>query len=264
MCKQTIIEPNVNVFPMLFPRMGALADMFPAPLAFNDAAPPPDVSPDVSPDLDEPRPLRIRVDVDGVLADLVGRLAEDAATYGARFTTDDIKHFDFAKSLTPAAMKVVHMLMAKPGWCYDLPWYEGAVGFVRSLFELGAEVLFLTAPYDGSSSWAYERKAWLRQFFPDVKPVSCPSKYKRYFAGDVLIEDNPGTCHDWLEENPDGFALLIDQPWNQPTADEFVHPQHEGLLRVYSYEEAIWLIDHVQHSKEKVRSWFCRPAKAVA
>lgn len=183
----------------------------------------------------------ILIDVDGVLADLVTPLCQELRLRGFDYAPEDIKHFDFAKSMSKLATEAAYEIMSMPGFCHGLPWYEGAKDFLRSLKEIG-DVCALTSPMH-TATWQHERATWL---YPEIKGtdvLSVPSAHKPKVRGDFLIEDRPDTLANWLDRNPRGFGVLVDRTWNQPSAAEFV--EHPRMARCHHYKVATWFVQSI-------------------
>lgn len=178
----------------------------------------------------------ILTDIDGVFADFVGGLCVELSARGFQKTPDEIKHWDLAASFTPEELRASHEIMASPGFCHGLEWYEGARSFVQGLNLLG-QVHALTAPFRDGASWMHERLGWLSGVVASDRVHFVSGKYKHLVRGDVLIEDHPRNAFDWLEAHPDGIAVLIDRPWNSPEAKEFW--PHARMFRVRSFAEAL-------------------------
>lgn len=181
----------------------------------------------------------ILTDVDGVLADLVADVCAGLAARGHRRTPEEVTHFDFALSFSAEEMRHVHEIMSAPFFCYGLPWYEGAREFVRDLQGQG-EVHAVTAPFRSSPSWMHERVQWLAPAVPAERVHFVGGQYKHLVRGDVLIEDHPGNAAAWCDAHPSGVAILLDRPWNRPTAKEFW--PHSRMFRARSYAEALQIL----------------------
>jgi 5'(3')-deoxyribonucleotidase len=182
---------------------------------------------------------RIVCDVDGVLLDFIGALCTRLQSKGFALTPQDVKHWELKESFAPDALRASFEIMAEPGFCQSIAWYEGARDFFEQLrYENDVDVL--TAPSAGAT-WMHERKEAIASTgYPWERVHFVGGRYKHRFSGDVLIEDHPGTAARWLQENRHGHAILIDRPWNQPTAAEYV-----PCLRMYranSYSDALTTI----------------------
>jgi 5'(3')-deoxyribonucleotidase len=182
----------------------------------------------------------ILCDVDGVLADFMGEVCLKLAPHGHGYQVDDFRHWDLNETLSVPAQRDLLTILSEPGFCQSLPWYDGAKDFLGELHADGARVYAVTAPFDGSPFWAYERKNWLGPHLDRKRVLSVSGEAKHLVRGDVLIEDHPKTAHDWLQSNRDGIAILVDRPWNGPAAKEW-HCHHR-MYRVKSYAEALTTI----------------------
>lgn len=191
----------------------------------------------------------ILCDVDGVLADLVTVICDELNLFGKVRTPADIKSHDFSLSLMEAEMKIIREAMRAPGFAYGLPWYDGARAFVNDLRKApDTELLFVTAAYESSPTWAESRKVWLSEAGVDRRNVLLVSShFKKQVRGDVLIEDHAGTLADWLEMNPEGQGILIDRPWNQTTSAEY--RVCERMWRAYDYEDVTRYIKEIAYLK---------------
>ncbi len=182
---------------------------------------------------------RVLVDADGVLLDFVGALCKELTIRGHVLTPEDVKHWELKESLTLEALRMAYSLMGESGFCDSIPWYEDALSFL-SLLVHENDVHVLTAPSAGST-WMHERKAsFSRVGFPWQRVHFVDGKFKHIVSGDILIEDHPGTAARWLQEHRSGTAILIDRPWNQPSAAEYA--AHHRMYRVKSYAEALTTI----------------------
>lgn len=190
------------------------------------------------------RPFTVLCDVDGVLADLVGKLCDELALRGKVKTPADFKHHDFKTVLNETELEIVYDVMSKPGFCFDLPWHAGARDFITDLrIELAAndnELLIVTSPW-WSPTWQHERREWLRPAGMERRVCGVPTPYKKHMRGDVLIEDHAGTLYDWLEANPSGMGILISRPWNSFDSNEF--KAHERMEIVCNYQTALHCVE---------------------
>lgn len=167
--------------------------------------------------------MRILLDVDGVVGDLVGAICRHLPGR----VEEDFTEYAIDAKLTPVERQVVEALAHKPGFALSIPVYSGSREFVRQLSDYGA-VYFLTAPWH-SATWESERREWVSFHF-ERPTISCPAVYKHLISGDVLIEDRPETLLTWSDDHPRGSALLMDRPWNRSA---------RGYRRVRSYAEVI-------------------------
>ncbi len=178
----------------------------------------------------------ILTDCDGVLADFVGGLCVELAARGHYYTPDDVKHWELGETFAPDAFRAALEIMASPGFCHGLEWYEGARDFVHELERIG-QVHAVTAPFRNGPSWMHERMGWLSGVVVNDRVHFVSGKYKHLVRGDALIEDHPKNAYDWLEGNPEGIAILIDRPWNSTAAKEFW--PHTRMIRVRTFDAAL-------------------------
>lgn len=171
--------------------------------------------------------MRFLVDVDGVVADMVGALCRRVP--GVEPT--DFTSFEFNKAWGPAMCQVFYGVMGEPGFVASMSAYMGAHQMVDGLRELG-EVVFATAPF-GSATWARERELWLRRQFPSVEHVVHTSA-KHLVRGDVIVEDRTANALSWLREHPEGRAVVVRRPWN---AGDGEHPRIRVVKRVLDVVE---------------------------
>jgi 5'(3')-deoxyribonucleotidase len=152
--------------------------------------------------------MRVLVDVDGVLADLVGELCHRLRGVGLLAAPEDVRHYDFSKVWPQTHLALVYEWMASPGFANELQWYAGAPEFLAGL---PGDIVALTHPYHRSQTWAYDRTQWLRGHVHHI--VLTASKH--LVGGDVLVEDHLDNLNSWLEAHPQGRGVLIDRPWNR-------------------------------------------------
>jgi 5'(3')-deoxyribonucleotidase len=202
------------------------------------------------------RPV-ILLDCDGVLADLVTPLVEEANKLPATsrrvrneldptfpdisefapITPDDVTDYDIAKAfpgLTPAQ---VYAPLYRQGFCRSLKPYPGAVEAVRRLQELG-EVYCVTKPTK-SPYWMAEREEWLQVVcgIPADHVIFCHDK--GMVRGNILVDDNPEFLDAWVADGGDGeeeHAFLWSRSYNQ---------EAHWLCRVASWEPIIECVERL-------------------
>lgn len=178
----------------------------------------------------------IAVDCDGPLADFTGGLCRRLTAKGFPRTTADIKHWTLSASLTPRESELQHDICCEPGFCAELEWMQGAKGLLWYLRRAGHDLVCVTSPYP-SKTWIDERLTWLSPLFSRSDVMFVGGARKRHISADLLIEDHPGNTADWLDANPKGRAILVNRPWNQPTAIEYrAHPR---MHRTFSAEHTM-------------------------
>jgi len=155
----------------------------------------------------------ILLDVDGCIGDFVGMICPILnRRFATHYTEADFTHWDLRETLAPAESKYLNEALQQEGIATAMQWYPGAKEFVEELKTIGT-VLALTAPYQSSKTWPYERQQWLLRHF-GLPMMSVPGEYKHMFDGDFLIEDKLITVNQWGDTRGTE-AVLIDRPWNQ-------------------------------------------------
>lgn len=174
-------------------------------------------------------PPIIGVDVDGVLADLVHPLLDQVfARTGVRFHEDDIVRFDLAGILGPTCWAAAREVLAAPGFALGLPLLPGAVEGVAALRSLG-RVVFVTAPFAPSPTWAHDRASWLAERFHAQPPDVVSLADKTLFRGDLLVDDSPAQLEAWTRLGR--FAVRVRHPWNSGAPGTVAH-DWEDVVRI--------------------------------
>lgn len=166
----------------------------------------------------------VLIDVDGVVADLVGAwLRVLKRTEGVMHSPSVVHEWSIGKALglpDHVAERVWNRLR-RPGAHHEIRPYPGAREAVLALAEV-ADLYFVTAPLRDAPTWCYDRYHWLRAHLGIERPQMVYTKHKHLIDGDVLIEDNADTAGRWAaerRERTNGYcgttAFLIDRPWNR-------------------------------------------------
>ncbi len=161
------------------------------------------------------RPV-ILCDVDGILVDFAEsylRLLREM--FGVHKTEADITSFHFEQCVsTPEQDRAIWQDIARnPGFVYNLPVYDGAMGFLAELRQLG-RVVACTSP--ANPLWTAERAQWLLDKGGFEKRDIVVASDKSLVMGDVLIDDAIHNLEGW-RMGPGGirgYGLLMNRPWN--------------------------------------------------
>lgn len=195
--------------------------------------------------------MRVGIDVDGVLANFVGRALDWAFRFGV---TPEPKYeaqvsaWNFEGALTPEQYRQLDRLI-KTGaerFVLGMQQYSGALRFVERIVEAGHEVAYVTTPFGGAYGWAEARCEWLRQHMPPAPVISTKGKGAKAWADcDVLIDDGPhnvdvdGSVHresGQLRPAWAGKGYLLTRPWN-------ASHRARHCTRVNDYEQLLRLLD---------------------
>lgn len=183
--------------------------------------------------------MKILVDVDGVQADLVPAFLSALYRYWGRYhTVEQWTDWDPVKCGICAdetqARAAFHLIGPE---VRTLPYIPGALAGVAELRAYGHQVIALTAPIF-QKDWLYGRAMWLSDIGYNDKTIVF-TRDKSLVPGDVLIEDNPEYACDWAAANPQGTAILLDQPWNR-FKDLIDTPVN--VIKAYGWSDVLYLI----------------------
>lgn len=166
----------------------------------------------------EPRYVkpRVGVDVDGVLANLLGAMAPLLTEFAGRpITAVDMQAWDLDHLLPPGTANAFWTRVGAPGFLKDLEPYPGAVDGLRDLQKV-ADVYIVTSYLHSGPQWVHERDAWLLAHFdfPRKKVVHTHAKYT--FRAFSLVDDKPENVELWDAEHAREhvFPVLWEQPYN--------------------------------------------------
>ncbi|MEM1534882.1 MAG: hypothetical protein QW059_04695 [Nitrososphaerota archaeon] len=174
-------------------------------------------------------PVRIALDLDGVLTDSMGRWVEIwNSKYGrARLSVEDIREWDFWRGLgiTQETFNEVFDEVWRT-WPLLRPMEEDIGEKVSRLASLGR----VDIVSGRSSRHLPYVKSWLKQHGVRYNSIFLAVSPKSRLSHDVFIDDSPveavqiaGTAR---------YVLLRDQPWNRGI------PNSKYILRVKSLDEA--------------------------
>lgn len=190
------------------------------------------------------------VDVDGVLADLVGAwLKRYNNVYNTNLRNEDITHYDISRFLV-LDQAPLRFLVEPPDIYTEVDPIPYSLEAIRTLKKHADEVLYVTTPNaDLDTMGEFEQKAyWLYKsgFEPSVSAAKerlCMVANRSYLRGDMLIDDRPRNIKHWLSFNPFGFAVLFDQPWNHNFSASNSFFRLQGWQHIEELVE--WVIRHV-------------------
>lgn len=124
----------------------------------------------------------------------------------------------------PDVVHRVYAQLREPGVCAGFTPREGADELVKNL-RGWARVVAVTAPLDGSPTWAQEREVWLTDYL-DFHPDDVVSaRDKTLVDGDTLVDDKYDNVLAWSRKWG-REAVLWNAPYNvreswQPRASDY-------------------------------------------
>lgn len=175
--------------------------------------------------------MRVLLDADGVVADLMGGYCrwlnrecgssltnEQIRTHSSKVSPempwgtdadDELCRQRFGKSIR----NMVHPFMDLPDVYSKIDLVPGAQNGVRSLQAAGHEVLFVTSIGKFHNSYA-SKVAWLYDRFPGCRVVAISSDIKHYMVGDVFVDDRADTCLRAFYGGNIRRTFVFEQPWS--------------------------------------------------
>lgn len=149
---------------------------------------------------------RLLVDMDGVLADCMGR----AFTYVGLFSGYELSHEDVREYWFEGMPHKPLLLEAlkRRGFYRSLEPITGAVRAVNRL-RREFDVVVCTAPMPGVETCESEKRDWLQHYFDrDFARQAIVTPNKAEVEGKAIIEDNPYIDVPYQ-------PIMFDQPWNR-------------------------------------------------
>jgi 5'(3')-deoxyribonucleotidase len=162
--------------------------------------------------------VNILLDIDGVAAGFAEAVIDLVwEKYSRQVFMNEIGTFDLFShlSLTREQIDAIRLEIDQPGFCASIGCYSGAADFVTGLREAGHTVFAVTAPWETSPTWSYERTDWVNHHLGIPAHHVVLTAAKELVQGAVLIDDSIRNIRRWSEAHPQGLALLVTQPWNE-------------------------------------------------
>lgn len=198
--------------------------------------------------------MRLLIDVDEVTCHFVPEYKRIATSLLGRdlsgYNADDSWHIEEALGLSAEEGDAVWEVCCRPGFAAHLEPVAGAVEAINKL-SIEHEIVFVTAPLKLSPTWGYDRRAWLRQYFPNVNFKLVLTKDKYLVDGDVMIDDHPQLITQWVEERRRRSARPPRAVLYARTHNAHSIPPHlsEYCKRLSDWElivEYIWALNQVE------------------
>jgi len=167
--------------------------------------------------------MRIGTDLDGVLADFPSTFLEQYINPALEsrnqktITTDDIKHWEFEKSipLNPMVTDTLYRKAIAEGIFRFLPTYHnGLVTLLQELDLRGHTIYYITSRDQGTSEDTYE---WLNStklpFSGGVYFTKNKARVCELLGIDIMLEDLYEQANE-IADKTEASVLLIKRPWN--------------------------------------------------
>ena len=174
--------------------------------------------------------MRVLLDMDGVIADFMGKWLE-MYNYltNEKVKLQDIKSCNTSKWVgDPYTLKKIK---DSPGFIRGLEPMPGAIDAVTELHDKGHEIFFVSNGTNCPSS-GHEKRDWLKYYFNHLwKHAPLVLTYHKHVVrGDCLVDDNP---KNFRGIHPATAPLL----WHQPYNADIV-----GYERIYDWGHLIdWI-----------------------
>lgn len=186
----------------------------------------------------------VLLDVDGILADFVGRaLTILERLCGHRYNPDELltwEVFDGVREAHRRYKDAVYAEMAAAGGCAAIPVYPGAQEGVGRLCAV-ADVIIVTSPFPHSPTWMYERELWLHQHFDIHAAKIIHARHKYRIEGDIFVDDKHSHVVNWIaaRRSMGGRAgILWSRPYNDGPNDEYAQ-----LWRTNSWDNLFRVVE---------------------
>ncbi|UOF92533.1 hypothetical protein LSG31_10445 [Fodinisporobacter ferrooxydans] len=114
-------------------------------------------------------------------------------------------HEVYSESIT----KSLYEILQEPGFFRYLQPKSGCVEGVRTLYEVGFEIVFVTA---SPPTALYEKYEWIEEYFPFISKSNIVlTQRKDLVYGDILVDDGP---HNLLR-SPAKTKIVFDHAYNR-------------------------------------------------
>jgi 5'(3')-deoxyribonucleotidase len=162
---------------------------------------------------------RVMMDMDGVLYPFEEAFNQLYVKYGGEPIAFD-HWLDF--SALPGG--IVEKVWNDPDLFRINKPYPGTQQAMKELDDMAdVEVYYVTSFGRNPDITVPSKWLWLKRYFPWVSERNFAAIcVKWFFRADLLVEDFPSNIKKWKKENPEGKAMLVQQPWNEDRVDEML------------------------------------------
>jgi 5'(3')-deoxyribonucleotidase len=186
--------------------------------------------------------MKVVLDVDGPLTDFHAKArGVILAEFGYDFPISNYREWDVTSVLpTQAEKDRMNDLIAMPGWASSMIPDPAAMAAVSRMRDLGADILFATAPHPESKTWKEEREAWLIEHFGAHHLEIAFIHRKDFLGGKVFVDDKPSNVRGWNQSNGSGSGFL----WKT-----FYNEAERGLEFLESWEVVLKMTEFWAHKR---------------
>jgi 5'(3')-deoxyribonucleotidase len=199
--------------------------------------------------------MRIGIDMDGVIADAVSKLIDNAnKRFFLKIKEEDvgergvqqavINHLpDSYVKMRFTSPEEVKPLIYSKGFFLSLKEYDGAIEAVKHLYKMRNEISFITKVIDWETSPG-EKFQWINKRFSDIAyNFICVDKMstKARVDVDLIIDDDPRVIKTFPRKK-----ILIKRPWNRRFRKR---TKEKDFIEVDSMKEAVEQIEVLMREK---------------
>lgn len=191
-------------------------------------------------------PLKIAVDIDGVLADQVTVVLKRLnVKYNLSLTKNDISEWDYKIADTNIKIEIEKALQEKE-YVLSLPVIQGAKEGMDYLYQNHYVTIATSRPKETES----ETKEWISLYFGYHDFCNTRGASKNCVQSDVLIDDHIPNIEDFAKTR--GFGLLFSQPWNQKRSRIDSMMREGKVYYCNNWEDVINTVKKLNSSLNKV------------
>jgi 5'(3')-deoxyribonucleotidase len=108
--------------------------------------------------------------------------------------------------------------MSKQGFWTGLKPYEAGLELYRYIAERFETYILTKALKECSLAWK-EKVDWVHKYIGNDVGIMVVTE-KKLVKGDLLFDDLPENCHNWLETNPNGRVIMPNRRYNTLRVNE--------------------------------------------
>ena len=106
----------------------------------------------------------------------------------------------------------IKSIMSKQGFWTGLKPYEAGLELYRYIAERFETYILTKALKECSLAWK-EKVDWVHKYIGNDVGIMVVTE-KKLVKGDLLFDDLPENCHNWLETNPNGRVIMPKRRYN--------------------------------------------------